>query len=281
MAIEYSLDEKFTPRDLTPAEKTFLNALSGYTMTLDHSLFFQIADLQRHTKLEFSMNGGRFKRSEFPEHEELEKELTELSKMLDGFRDKLWDDKLPEENWDLYEMWEEGWVRQNEMLEKSSNNPMKSEDSILMGAYYYRGRESKVVLYVDAIEERAKNDPYDTMLLMGQVILHEYFHSFHFHVGTGKGKPLRCIEEPMAEYGSLVMLDRVASSESPIAKDAEKALKYELERVKTKRQPTVEAAAYEFGAYLYENHRKEASNLIAQYANVSCLMGNSCKEVIE
>lgn len=40
MAIEYSLDEKFTPRDLTPAEKT-LNALSGYTMTLDHSLFFQ------------------------------------------------------------------------------------------------------------------------------------------------------------------------------------------------------------------------------------------------
>ena len=41
MAIEYSLDEKFTPRDLTPEEKTFLNALSGYTMTLDHSLFFQ------------------------------------------------------------------------------------------------------------------------------------------------------------------------------------------------------------------------------------------------
>ena len=43
--MKYSLDEKFTPRDLTPEEKNFLNALAGYIMPLDQSLFFQIKDL--------------------------------------------------------------------------------------------------------------------------------------------------------------------------------------------------------------------------------------------
>ena len=76
--MEYSLDEKFTPRDLTPEEKTFLNALVTYTMPLDKSLFFQIADLQRHTKLEFSMNGGRFKGSESLGRDVLEKEFCRL-----------------------------------------------------------------------------------------------------------------------------------------------------------------------------------------------------------
>ena len=83
VVMDYSLDEKFTPRDLTPEEKTFLNALVTYTMPLEKSLFFQIADLQRHTKLEFSMNGGRFKGSESPGRDVLEKELTELAKMLE------------------------------------------------------------------------------------------------------------------------------------------------------------------------------------------------------
>ena len=222
--MEYSLDEKFTPRDLTPEEKTFLNALVGYTMRLDKSLFFQIADLQRHTKLEFSMNGGRFKGSESPGRDVLEKELTELAKMLEDFREKMWDDRLPEENWDLYEIWEEEWVRQNEKLKELLDNPEKSVDSTPMGVYYNRGSESKVVLFVDAIEKRAKHNPYDTMLLMGMVLLHEYFHSFHFHAGTGAGDPPKCIEESMADYGSLVMLDRVVSSGLPIAKDAENAL---------------------------------------------------------
>ena len=154
--MEYSLDEKFTPRDLTPEEKTFLNALVTYTMPLEKSLFFQIADLQRHTKLEFSMNGGRFKGSESPEREVLEKELNELAIMLDGFREKLWDDRLPEENWDLYEIWEEEWVRQNEKLKELLDNPGKSVDSTPMGVYYNRGSDSKVVLFVDAIEKRAK-----------------------------------------------------------------------------------------------------------------------------
>lgn len=106
------------------------------------------------------------------------------------------------------------------------------------------------------------------MLLMGKVLLHEYFHSFHFHAGTGVGNPPKCMEESMADYGSLVMLDRVASSGSPIAKDAEKALNYALGFVKSKQH----AAGYGFGACLYENHKEEASNLIAQYANVSCLL---------
>ena len=241
-------------------------------MPLEKSLFFQIADLQRHTKLEFSMNGGRFKGSESPGRDVLEKELTELAKMLEDFREKLWDDRLPEENWDLYEIWEEEWVRQNEKLKELLDNPEKSVDSTPMGVYYNRGSESKVVLFVDAIEKRAKHNPYDTMLLMGAVLLHEYFHSFHFHAGTGASDPPKCIEESMADYGSLVMLDRVVSSGLPIAKDAENALEKALDFVKSKQQRTMDTAGYGFGACLYENHKEEASNLIALYANVSCLM---------
>ena len=278
MVMKYSLDEKFKPRDLTPEEKTFLNALVSYTMPLDKSLFFQIADLQRHTKLEFSMNGGRFKNSAPPEHDELEKELTELAKVLDSFREKLWYDKLPEENCDLYEIWEKEWIRQNEKLKEATDKPVVSGGSTSLGGYYDRGSESKVVLFVDAIEKRAKNNPYDTMLLMGAVLLHEYFHSFHFHAGTGVGNPPKSMEEPMADYGSLVMLDRVASSGLPVAKDAEKALKYALDFVKNKQQRTVDTDGYGFGSYLYENHREDASNLIAIYANVSCLMEDSCKD---
>lgn len=272
MVMKYSLDEKFKPRDLTPEEKTFLNALVTYTMPLDKSLFFQIADLQRHTKLEFSMNGGRFKNSELPGHDVLEKELAELAKVLDGFREKLWYDKLPEENCDLYEIWEKEWIRQNEKLKEATDKPVVSGGSTSLGGYYNRGSESKVVLFVDAIEKRAKNNPYDTMLLMGVVLLHEYFHSFHFHAGTGVGNPPKSMEEPMADYGSLVMLDRVASSGLPIAKDAEKALKYALDFVKNKQQRTVDTDGYGFGSYLYENHKEDASNLIALYANVSCLI---------
>ena len=216
LILKYSLDEEFTPRDLTRKEKIFLNALAGYTMPLDKSLFFQVADLQRHTKLVLSMNGGRYTRSGFPEREELEREFAELSKMLDGFRDKPEREKLLEENGDLLEMWE----KQRDKLKEALDNPLKNSESTLsLGAYYNNGGESKVFLFVDAIEEEAKKNPYNTMLLMGQVLLHEYFHSFHFHVGTGVGNPLRCVEEPMAEYGSLVMLDRVASSGLSIIQD--------------------------------------------------------------
>lgn len=282
MVLKYSFNENFKPRDLTSGEKTFLNALAGYTMPLDKSLFFQVADLQRHTKLLLSMNGGRYTRSGFPEREELEREFAELSKMLDGFRDKPWGKKLPEENWDLFEMWEKLWKIQHEKMKEALDNPEKCVKSIpSLGAYYNNGSDSKVVLFVDAIEEEAKKNPYNTMLLMGQVLLHEYFHSFHFHVGTGVGNPLRCVEEPMAEYGSLVMLDRVASSGLSIAKEAEKALKYTLGLVKSKQQSIGDTAAYGFGAYLYERHKDDSSNLIAQYANVSCLMDNSCNEALE
>lgn len=278
LILKYSLDEEFTPRDLTRKEKTFLNALAGYTMPLDKSLFFQVADLQRHTKLVLSLNNGRFMHSEFPEREELEREFAELSKMLDGFRDKPEREKLLEENGDLLEMWE----KQRDKLKEALDNPLKNSESTLsLGAYYNNGGESKVFLFVDAIEEEAKKNPNDTMLLMGQVLLHEYFHSFHFHVGIGMNNPLKCIEEPMAEYGSLVVLDSVASSGSPIAKDAGNALKYTLGFVKSKQRCTGLTAAYGFGAYLYEKHKEKASNLIAQYANGSCMMDNSCKEAME
>lgn len=278
LILRYSLDEEHTPRDLTREEKTFLNALAGYMMTLDKSLFFQIADLQQHTKLVLSRNDGRFKSSEFPKRAKLEKEIAELKRMIQNVSVQLERKELPEEYYGLLKIWR----RQREKLQDALDNPMKhTELTPNLGLYHNNGTDSKVVLFLDAIEEEAKKNPYHTMLLMGQVLLHEYFHSFHFHVGTGVRNPLKCVEEPMAEYGSLVLLDRVASSGLPIAKDADAALKYALGFVKNKQQCTGESAAYGFGAYLYENHKEDASTLIAQYANVSCLMDNSCKEALE
>ena len=78
MVLKYSFNEKFKPRDLTSEEKTFLNALAGYTMPLDKSLFFQVADLQRHTKLVLSMNGGRYTRSGFPERSRWRKDAPQI-----------------------------------------------------------------------------------------------------------------------------------------------------------------------------------------------------------
>lgn len=120
------------------------------------------------------------------------------------------------------------WEKQLAELKKALDNPAGDKKShSYLGADFNRGDNSIVELYVDAIEAKAK-DPYDIMLLMGAVLLHEYFHSFHFHAGTGASDPPKCIEESMADYGSLVMLDRVTSSGLPIAKDAEIALKYAL-----------------------------------------------------
>ena len=133
---------------------------------------------------------------------------------------------------------------------------------------------------MDAIEAKAKN-PYDTMLLMGQVLLHEYFHSFYFHVGTGMRNPMKCMEEPMAEFGSLVALDSVASSGSSVATKADEALRHTLGFVKDKQKCTGLTAAYGFGAYLFEEHKDDAFGLIAQYAIMSCLIDNRCIEALE
>lgn len=76
-----------------------------------------------------------------------------------------------------------------------------------------------MVLFVDAIVAVDKN-PYDTMLLMGQVLLHEYFYSFYFHTGLGTRTPIYSMEETIAEYGSLSFLLSVSMSRSSIAKQA-------------------------------------------------------------
>ena len=106
-------------------------------------------------------------------------------------------------------------------------------------------------------------------------MLHEYFHSFYFHTGLGSPESNRYAEEPMAEFGSLVVLDHVASSKGGIvplvAKDA---LERALKNIKHKQSCIGTTAAYGFGAYLFENHKDDYSKLIAQYANISCTKDN-------
>ena len=279
VTFRYSIDENFPPEHtLTQDEEAFLQGLAKYKLFLDKSLFFQIEDLQRHTKLVLSRNEGRYMRPEFPDKAKLEKEIAELEKMILDVSDKLERKELPEEYFGILNVWK----RQYEKLNEALDNPVDSTSSTpYLGLYHNDGRDSKVILFLDAIEETAKRIPCEPKFLMGQVLLHEYFHSFHFHVGFGMRDPMKCMEEPMAEFGSLVALDSVASSGASIAKDANDALRHTFGFVKSKQACTGLTAAYGFGAYLFEKHKADFPTLIARYAIKSCLMDNRCKEALE
>ncbi len=275
----YSIDENFPPEHtLTQDEESFLQGLAKYKLFLDKSLFFQIEDLQRHTKLVLSRNEGRYMRPEFPDKAKLEREIAELEKMILDVSDKLERKELPEEYFGILKIWK----RQYEKLNEALDNPVDSTSSTpYLGLYYNNGRDSKVILFLDSIEEAAKRIPCEPKFLMGQVLLHEYFHSFHFHVGFGMRDPMKCMEEPMAEFGSLVALDSVASSGSSVASEAGEALRHTLGFVKDKQKCTGRTAAYGFGAYLFEKHKDDASGLIAQYAIMSCVIDNRCADALE
>ena len=277
--IQYSIDNNFPTRELTSEEKAFLSALANHILLLDKSLFFQVCNLQHHTKLVLSEETETACRSEFPNPDVINREIEELEKMIKEFSDKLEQDVLQEENMGVLEIWER---QLKELKDAQSCTNVGVESTKLLGRYEHNnGTDSKVILYVKNIEERAKKIPCDTKFLMGQVLLHEYFHSFYFHVGVGTRYPFHFTEEPMAEYGSLVVLDSVASSGSAIANDAGKALKYALGFIKGKQTCTGFTAAYGFGAYLYENHKNDFPHLIARYANVSRLMEKCEKEFRE
>ena len=269
--MKYTIDKEFPPKHtLTPDEEAFLSTLARYTLFLDKSLFFQIDNLQRHTELVLS--GEKYEHQAIPSKDKIEREIAELEKMIKDLWDNLQSDDVPEDNWGLYQLWES----QLKELKSALNKADKSVKSVKSyGSYTHgNGKASGVILYVDTIEERAK-DPYDTMLLMGQVMLHEYFHSFYLHTGLGTLKPNSYAEEPMAEFGSLVVLDHVASSKGGIVPQVAKdALERTLKIIKHKQSCTVTTAAYVFGAYLFENHKDDYSKLIAQYANISCTKDN-------
>ena len=269
--MKYTIDKEFPPKHtLTPDEEAFLSALARYTLFLDKSLFFQIDNLQRHTELVLS--GEKYEHQAIPSKDKIEREIAELEKMIKDLWDNLQSDDVPEDNWGLYQLWES----QLKELKSALNKADKSVKSVKSyGSYTHgNGKASGVILYVDTIEERAK-DPYDTMLLMGQVMLHEYFHSFYLHTGLGTLKPNNYAEEPMAEFGSLVVLDHVASSKGGIVPQVAKdALERTLKIIKHKQTCTITTAAYVFGAYLFENHKDDYSKLIAQYANISCTKDN-------
>lgn len=279
VSFRYDIDKDNPPEHtLTQDEEAFLQGLARYKLFLDKSLFFQIEDLQQHTKLVLSRNDGRCMRPEFPNKAKLEREIAELEKMIQDVSDKLERKELPEEYFGMLNIWKRQYEKLNEVLD----NPVNSTRSTpYLGLYHNNGRDSKVILFLDSIEEAAKKIPCEPKFLMGQVLLHEYFHSFHFHVGFGMRDPMKCMEEPMAEFGSLVALDSVASSGASVAAEAGEALKYALDFVKGKQKCTGLTAAYGFGAYLFEKHKDDASGLIAQYAIMSCVIDNRCKEALE
>jgi hypothetical protein len=263
------MDSKHPPkRYLTTDEMEFLSALAKYTMFFDRSLFFQIEDLWRHTELVLS--GARNIRSEFSNPDELKREIEELKKLIEELR---------QEDWELRRLLEGQLGKLKEALTLEEYG---TYTTMLLGEYKHNnGYDSEVILYVNNIETLARKDPAKTMYLMGKVLLHEYFHSFYYHVGIATRDRIRCVEEPLAEYGSLVALYNVAKSGSPFATEADKALTYTYSIVKSKQKSMGHTAAYGFGAYLYDNHKDDYHELIANYANVSRLLDEHGAKALE
>ncbi len=262
------IDPKHSTRPLTPNEHLFLSLLAKHIVFFDRSLFFQIDDLRRHTELVLS--GARNIRSEFSNPDELKREIEELKKLIEELR---------QEDWELRRLLEGQLGKLKEALTLGEYGV---KATVLLGEYMHNnGYDSEVILYVNNIEDCAGNDPAKTKYLMGQVLLHEYFHSFYYHVGIGIRNPMKCVEEPMAEYGSLVALDNVKTSRLPIAIEAGKALTYTYSIVKSKQKSMGHTAAYGFGAYLYDNHKDDYHELIADYANVSRLLDAHSKKALK
>lgn len=269
----YDIDEKCPPKyELEPDAEAFLRGLAEHRLFLDKSLSFQINDLQRHTRL--MLSGKWIDRFEFPPTDQLKEEIEELDKLIKSLEDRL--SQAKKENRNLEEMLSVCKGQRKE-LEKAL---CSTEARPYLGMYYYDDDECVITLFADVIESITAG--LDEMkLLMGQVLLHEYFHSFYHHVGVGTRDLLRCVEEPMAEYGSLMVLDSVASSNSTIASTAKEALDYAKKFVEEKQSCIGRIAAYGFGAYLYEFHKNDYQSLIAKYANASLLLDKQSNSALE
>lgn len=273
VAFRYSIDEYYPPEHkLTPDEEAFLQGLAEHRLFLDKSLSFQVNDLQRHTKL--MLSGKRIDRNEFPSSDDLKKEMEELDKLIKSLDDRLGQSHREDRKLDgLLDVCK----GQRKELEKAFDS---KEARPYLGMYFDNGNESVVVLFVDVIESITAG--LDEMkLLLGQVMLHEYFHSLYHHVGVGTNDLLKYVEEPMAEYGSLMVLDSVASSNSKTASTAKEALDYAKKFVEKKQFCIGWTAAYGFGAYLYEFHKNDYQSLIAKYANVSLLLDKQSNIALE
>lgn len=278
--MKFTIDNEFPPQhQLTSEEKSFLQKLAGYKLMLDKSLCFQINDLQRHTMLVLS--GNISPRKKFPDRADKEREIAELEAIIAEHSSKLECGEILKENLREERMLLNLWKKQLAELKKALDNPAEDKKShSYLGAYFNRGDNSIVELYVDAIEAKAKN-PYDTMLLMGQVLLHEYFHSFYAHVGVGSNKPIYYMEEAMAEYGSLAFLFSVAISRSSIAKQTHDAMIYAVDSFKKKRNRVGTSAVYGCGVYLFDYLCEFYREYIARYANVSCLLDSCERQWVE
>lgn len=273
VVFKYEIDEKCPPKyELEPETEAFLRGLAEHRLFLDKSLSFQVNELQRHTRL--ILSGRWMDRHEFPPKDELYKEIEELDTLTKSLEDRLGQSVREDRN--LNELINV-CKRQQKELEKALGS---TDARPYLGMYYYDDDECVITLFVDVIESISFG--LDEMkLMLGYVLLLEYFHSFYHHVGVGTNDILRCMEEPMAEYGSLVVLDSVASSNSKIASTAKEALEYSKDFIEKKQSCIGRIAAYGFGAYLYEFHKDDYQSLIANYANVSLLLDKQSNIALE
>lgn len=278
--MKFILDPNHPPKhSLTSEERTFLQKLASHKLQLDKSLVFQINDLQRHTELVLS--GELLPDDSFFDTAKIEQEMGEVDKLIEGYASKIERGEMPQDERDEMIELLALWKTQRTALQNVLDNPERNAKwHSPFGVYSNNGNHSRVTLFVDAFWDKV-DDPYKAILLMGQVLLHEYFHSFYAHVGVGALPPFSHIEEPMAEFGSLAFLYSMSASQSSVAKQAHDAMRYALGTDK-KKQPCVGmGATYKYGRYLFDNFCGYYPDLIARYANVSSLLDGQTIEAVE
>lgn len=147
----------------------------------------------------------------------------------------------------------------------------------LLGEYF--PDSDTVKLYVNNIEKEAGEDPDEVRHLMAYVFIHEFFHSFFRNTGGGDNDCFPFAEEPMAEFGSLILLDNMSASNSNVSFC--NTLNCAINAVRSKQKAKGLSCAYGFGYYLYEQQKHQARNLLTRFANISNLIDPNCTEAVE
>ena len=256
----------FPSRGLSIQEESLLDALTDHVLFLEHGLFFQVGDILRHTTLTLS---GERKRTLSIGPGRLNNEIEEIEGLINRLRG---------ENRDEYR----NILILNERksgLENALNNEESFPTTLLLGEYF--PKEDEIKLYVDNIDYVSNGNADLARHLMAYVLVHECFHSFFQHAGIGISPYFKPAEEPMAEYGSLVMLDDYLKSLSPgsaLYNEVEATLECAKKHIEDKKKARGEIAAYGFGAYLYHPLSLNPREFIAKFAKISRHINPACYE---
>ena len=145
---------------------------------------------------------------------------------------------------------------------KKKKDRSRDEEYPIVGAYFVKGK--MITLYINNIEDHCKNkkgfiDEDKKKNLIITTYIHELFHSyFHFVTEQSIFRQYRYnyileIEEAITEFCTLVYINYA----KPGVRDWNDILKFAHTSISKKQENKGDLSAYGFGAYLFDNIKKE------------------------